>query len=429
MNTKKLLLVLTIAFTVLLSGCSMDKAYEPGEYYGDDYSNNDTDPEAPAEEIVVPEIEGGDVVNSAAIPALLNRKIIYTASMAMTAEEPVVVYNSVIEDLDTYGAYVESANISQSRYVLKIRVLSTNFSDFVEEIKTTGDLVTFNKTSEDVTNAYSTFEAKKLALETQHARILELIEEATNLSVILTLEDARFEIEAELNQIGSTLANYDSLVDYSTINLTITKVTEAVVVLPTTSSPSVYVVETTKKTAEVQVTNQDDKAAVIYLDVIKNGEFVKQYEGEAFPDGTITFEISDLKSDTDYKFKVTAISAEENESNAVYRNTQTESTFFNKVGNVFEGSFDVLVAILQFIGLAIVAVSPFAVAFAIVFIPGRILYIKFGKEYLKNRKVKKQQLFAQRNKERIHREEELNLIRYKKQKELREKHLKDNPKT
>ena len=425
MKIKKLLFVLLIGMTIILSGCSMaDSAeYDPA-YYGDEYSNEDTDPEEPAPVIDDADLEGGDVVQDADIPALLDRKIIYTASLGMNAPDPEIVYNNVMSELDTYGAYVESANITNTRYVVKIRVLSANFTDFIEEIKTTGDVSSYVKTSEDVTNAYSTFEARKLALETQHARILELIEVAVDLDDILTLEDARIDIESELNQIGDTLANYDSLVDYSTINLTINKTSEAVVVLPQTASPTVYVNEHTKNTAEVEVRNNDDLPVVIYLDVLQNGEFVKQYEGEAFPNGVSVFEIGGLDSNTDYTFRVTAISAEHRESNVVNRSALTESTFFNKVGNVFTSSFTVLVAIFEFLGLAIVAILPFAIVFTVIFIPSRILYLKKGKQLVEARKQKKRKAIDERIKEGIKREEEMNNIRMQKQREIRERQLK-----
>jgi hypothetical protein len=86
---KKLLLSLILLVSFLLTGCgSADEASIDGDYYGDEYSDTDTDPEPPAPndgEIV---LEGGDVVQSADVPALLNRKIIYTASLGISSERP-----------------------------------------------------------------------------------------------------------------------------------------------------------------------------------------------------------------------------------------------------------------------------------------------------------------------------------------------------
>jgi hypothetical protein len=400
MKRKISLFVLVFVLGLLLTGCgSSDKAadYYGDEYYGDEYSSVDgEDGSANAPDISdtdgtdVPgesSTEGGDVIQSAAIPALVDRKIIYTARLKMNSETPSDIYNSVIDSLDTYSAYVESADITTTRYIVYIRVLSENFTEFVEEIKTTGEVVSFSKTSEDVTNSYSTFEARKLALETQHTRILELIEEAVNLEDILTLEDARFEIETELNQIGSSLANYDSLVDFSTVILTINKVTEEEVVLPKSSSPIVKVLEVTKDTIDLEVHNSSEQSANIYVDLLLNGEFIRQYEETTYGDSTVVFEIDDLKSFKEYTFKVTSITADHRESNVVSRYTTTEKTFINEVANIFIISFNSLVSIVTFLSLAVVAILPYAIVGVALFFPVRILYKKFRIKFSKKERI------------------------------------------
>ena len=410
----KSLYMLVFLFFFLLTGCgsSEDVNMDPGEYYGDDYSNEDTDPEPPApndDEVV---LEGGDIIQSGDVPALINRKIIYSASLGISSEAPNEVYSDVVDSLTTYGAYIESETITTNKYIVKIRVLSENFTDFIDEIRQSGEVINYAKTSVDVTNQYSTFEARKLALETQQERIIELIATAEDLSDILTLEEARAEIEAELNEIGDSLANFDSLIDYSTIDLTINKATEQEVILPQTQSPSVQISNTGKTTTQLEVTNRNDSPAILYVDLLQNGEFLRQYEGEAFPDGSAIFEIDDLKSNTEYSFKITSISADHRESNPVTRSILTESTFFNKVGNIFVASFNVLISIFEFLGLAIVAVLPFVLVFLVLAIPSRILYVKYLKEHLAQRKAKNMQ-------KRIKEQEEVRALRRKQQNELR----------
>ena len=383
MKKKILIFIFTLSFIFTLAGCASPK--DEAENY-DDYENTNTDPVAPPAEIVDPNLSGGDVILDADIPALLNRKIIYTAALTMESPTPETIYNNVIDNLALYDAYVESASINSTRYTIKIRVLSVNFTDFVEEIKTSGDLLSYSKWSEDVTNAYSTFEARKLALETQHARILELITVAVDLDDILTLEDARFEIETELNEIGDTLANFDSLVDYSTIDLQINKTVEAEVILPRTENPAIFITEVNKNSAEIEVFNRADDPATIYVDLLQNGEFVRQYEQDTWGDSKAIFKIGELDSNKEYTFKVTAISSDHRVSYEISKDIETEKTFINDVTNVFVTSFTVLVAIIEFLGLSIVAISPFAVTGVILFFPARIAYKKVQPKMEEKRK-------------------------------------------
>lgn len=376
MKRKVLVLIVLLTSGILLSGCSMKEEAQYYEGEGDEYSKVDTSPQEPAPEIDEPDINGGDVVLSADIPALENRKIIYTSSLVMEDPEPSEVYSDVVALLDTYSAYIESANITSERYIVKIRVLSANFTDFVEEIKTSGDLLSFTKSSQDVTNAYSTFEARKLALETQHTRILELLAEAVDLNTILILEDARFEIETELNQVGNSLANYDSLVDFSTINLTIRKTNEQVVILPRTEEPGVMLEEKGIDYINLEVRNYQDYPVVIQVDLLINGEFQQQYEKEAYADSTAVFSIAELDSNKEYTFKVTALASEHTLSQTVTRKIKTEPTFFNNIGNTFVSSFNLLVTFFEYSGYVVTALLPFTVVGVVVFFPVRYLIKK-----------------------------------------------------
>lgn len=394
MKKKIILFMFVFIFMFTLSACSSNDV----KFVSDEYGLTDSEPIPPTPEYIEAELSGGDVIQDADIPALLDRKIIYTASLTMESPEPETIYNDVIDSLGTYDAYVEAASITEDVYTLKIRVLSVNFTDFVEDIKTSGDLISYSKSSEDVTNSYSTFEARKLALETQHARILELIVEAVDLADILTLEDARFDIETELNEIGQSLANFDSLVDYSTINLTIYKTVETEIILPRTTDPTINVIEVSKSTVEIEVFNRADVPVTIYVDLLQNGEFIRQYEQDTWADSKAVFKIGDLDSYKEYTFKVTAISSDHRESYEVSKTIETEKTFINQVSSVFEVSLTTLVTIFEFLGLAVVAISPFALTGAILFFPGKILYKKI-KPIMDERKQKNIEKYARRNKD------------------------------
>jgi len=370
---KKIMFVFVlITMIFVLSGCASS---DMAEYYenGDDYETEDTTPIEPAPTTTTDEIAGGEVFQDPNIPALLNRKIIYSATLEMLVEEPEDVYEDIIDVLDGYTAYIESADINGTRYIVKIRVLSENFDALINDIKTSGDVIGFTKSSEDVTNAYSTFEARLEALEAQHARIIELIEVAVDLDTILELEQARFEIESELNQIGDTLANYDSLVDFSTIDVTIRKVTEQEVVLPRTATPNINVYDIARNGAQVNIYNQDELPVVINMDLYVNGEFIREYEETALGDSVAKIVLSDLDSFTEYTLKVTVIA---NNQRVSYEDTyrfETEKTFWNKVGNVFTVSLDTLITLFEFLGLAFVALVPYIVVAGVLFFPIRAL--------------------------------------------------------
>jgi hypothetical protein len=387
---KYLILILTIVVFTLTGCASNEDAYI---YEGDAYNDvalqgtsgtpdHDFDVNA----------NGGEVLNSPDIPVLANRKIIYTANMSLISLEPETVYNNVIGDLVTYSAYIEAENITSTKYVITIRVLSENLMDFVDAIKLEGDVLNYSKTSEDITNAYSTYEARLTALQAEHARILEFIEVAETLDDLLTLEAKRVQLETELNQIGLQLATYDSLVDYSTINLTIIKVEDISDILERTTNPNVYVNQTGTTYFIVEVHNNSEKTATLYLNVKQNGELIREYEEEAYGGGSYKFEVIDLDSNEEYVFEAFSLENNHTVSLISTRVATTESTFATRVGSTFTNSVDSLVSVFQFFGIVITALLPYGIVAGILYYPTRVLYIKV----IKPRRLIKKELLIKR---------------------------------
>lgn len=367
---KKGLLLVLIGLGLLLSGCASEMSYEPEYYEGEgEYQDENTDLDDPDPVINEPQEEGGNVTVDSAAPELENRKIIYTADLEIKVENPAQTYNELLATIGTYTAYVETAGITTNRYRLTIRVLSSEFDDFVEDISTDGEIVSYSKTSEDITNAYSTFEARLAALETRHERLLELITGATDLDTILELEAERYEVEADLNAIGNILANYDSLVDYSTVTVLITKAVEEVIVLPRTTTPTISVQEITKDSVTLHVYNRSESNATIQIDVYQNGEFITQFEESTYAESMIETTFENLKSNKEYTFKVTAVAAGERVSLEEVTIRSTEPTYTNRIGEVFMGSLNLLGTIFEYLGLMVTSLIPFTITGMVLYVP------------------------------------------------------------
>ena len=138
---RKWMLLMIIAVSVLLTGCASSADHEPMWEDEEFYSDENTDLANPDPVTNDPVDQGGTVTNDSDAPALPNRKIIFEAAMHMAVLDPDQVYEDVMDTIGTYTAYVEGADITSTRYILTIRVLSSEFDDLVEDLKTTGELV------------------------------------------------------------------------------------------------------------------------------------------------------------------------------------------------------------------------------------------------------------------------------------------------
>ena len=86
-----------------------------------------------------------------------------------------------------------------------------------------------SESSENVSQQYYDTEARLKAQRTKQERLQALLAEAEVMEDIISLESALSDVEYEIEQYSSTMNQYDSLVSFSTIDLTlqeVTKVTE-----------------------------------------------------------------------------------------------------------------------------------------------------------------------------------------------------------
>jgi Domain of unknown function (DUF4349) len=362
---RRFLKVFSLVMILIITGCS--KASHKENY------EDQTPPQT--EEPTNPVKPGDDTIDLSNQPALQNRKIIYTIDLSIVSTSPTETYNKIMDDLNSYEAYVESEEITTKIFKVTLRVKTEHLTNLVNAIQDDGETVSYKKTSEDVTNSYSTLSARLAALQTQQDRILELIETAENLHDIITLEETRAKIEAELNDIGLKLNNYDSLVEYSTVHLTISKVEDLNELLPETPVPSVSFDKSDKNSFSVTLYNPSEHSTTMTIIVTHNGKTVNELTKDVYRDSSEVIEIEDLKPGQTYRVEVTSQVDKHRSSKTQMIEVSTSSTFLSKTSNVFTSSLKALVKFFEFIALAIIAILPFAVAFTIIIgIPLGIYY-------------------------------------------------------
>ena len=97
---------------------------------------------------------------------------------------------------------------------------------FTEEVKGIANVVSTNLNREDITLNYVATESKITALETEEARLLELLAQAETMADLLEIEARLSDVRYELERYSSQLRLYDNQVDYATIYLFINEVQE-----------------------------------------------------------------------------------------------------------------------------------------------------------------------------------------------------------
>ena len=231
---KYLSLLLSLALlAALLTGCgSAGKSavsYDSGMV---EYAASDEAAMAPA--------EGAAIKNSAAdtgstqLPQ--NRKWIVTVNLTAETDELDALRSALDEKIAALNGYVEDQSVyngsiydSGRRYRsanLTVRIPADSIDAFLQDVGGLANIVRQNKSIEDVTLSYVATESRLKALETEEARLLELLSQAETMTDLLEIEARLSEVRSELENYASPKRLYDNQIDYATIYIAIEEVQE-----------------------------------------------------------------------------------------------------------------------------------------------------------------------------------------------------------
>lgn len=160
---------------------------------------------------------------------LENAKMIYTARM----EVETTGFDAADADLRTLvevlGGYFEQAAVHNygSGYRsgdYTVRIPADQFQAFLDQVGTICHVTYKEEDSENVSEAYYDAESRLVTQQTKLERLQALLAQAENMEDIITIESAISDTELEIEQLTGTLRRYDSLVDFSTVYITLQEV-------------------------------------------------------------------------------------------------------------------------------------------------------------------------------------------------------------
>lgn len=170
---------------------------------------------------------------STALPE--GRKWIITIDMNVETDDLDTLMDDLDQKIRSLGGYVEDQNIHNgSNYAsrryrsanLTVRIPDEKVDQFTGDIAGLANVVSQNLRREDITLKYVATSSRVTALETEEARLLELLAEAETMADLLEIEARLTDVRYELENYTSQLRLYDNQVDYATVYLYIDEVQE-----------------------------------------------------------------------------------------------------------------------------------------------------------------------------------------------------------
>ena len=173
--------------------------------------------------------DSGGTAEDSGDDRLENAKMIYTARM----EVETTGFDAADADLRTLvevlGGYFEQAAVHNygSGYRsgdYTVRIPADQYRPFLERVGTLCHVTYQEEYSDNVSTAYYDAESRLVTQQTKLERLQTLLAQAENMEDIITIESAISDTELEIEQLTGTLRRYDSLVDFSTVYITLQEV-------------------------------------------------------------------------------------------------------------------------------------------------------------------------------------------------------------
>ena len=159
----------------------------------------------------------------------VDRKIVYYVDLEMETDNVSAVRDHILSDSTEAGGYVEQRNDygsgdNLSRVYLVLRIPTAKLDAFVEAAGEEGTVRSKRVSSTDITTEYVSASARKAAYEERKSQLEAILaEEGLSASDRIAVIDSVSEVNAALQEIELQLTQYDSLVDYSTVRLEISR--------------------------------------------------------------------------------------------------------------------------------------------------------------------------------------------------------------
>ncbi|MBR7184588.1 MAG: DUF4349 domain-containing protein [Clostridia bacterium] len=182
-------------------------------------------------------------VSASTNQVLADRKIVKT--MRITAEtkafdDATAAIEALCAELGGYietssrsgGSLHNSGSVVARSASYTLRIPAEQLDAFRAGMGDTINVVNESTSIDDITDSYFDVDTRLATLRTQEERLLAMLEKATELEYLITLEQRLADVRYQIESYTGTIRRYDSQVAYSTVRLSLDEVIEYTAVTP-----------------------------------------------------------------------------------------------------------------------------------------------------------------------------------------------------
>lgn len=215
MNKINKFIISSITIILLLTGCSSSKSVKY-----DDFNT-----------FYLKQTESSDYYQASDSLIDSNEKIIVTGQTSLETYDLDKCLTEISDLVNEYNGIIKSRNEGKYEYEnyryanLTIYIPADKFDEFNNRLKDKGNVISTSYNSENITQQYNDTESRLLSLKAQEERVRELYSSAETIEDLLKIEERLSEITSEITSLQNNKNNYDLLISYSTLTVSLKEVT------------------------------------------------------------------------------------------------------------------------------------------------------------------------------------------------------------
>ena len=163
------------------------------------------------------------------ILAAKNRKLIRTVNIFAETKEFSKVMTSIEKAVNDSNGYVQdqsvNSNYKDNRTAsMTLRIPADKLDGFLSTLNKTVNITSQSSNVNDVTEEYVDIESHIAALEAEQTALMSMLEKAEKLDDIISIQSRLTEVRGNLESYKARQKGYDTLIAYSTVELSLEEV-------------------------------------------------------------------------------------------------------------------------------------------------------------------------------------------------------------
>ena len=178
-------------------------------------------------------------------PTTMSEKIIYSAYASIETVEFDETVEKVYELLSANGAFIENSFIGGRNYLqsyhgyqthrtadFTLRVPKERFNAITNNLDILGNVTSLRTDAENITAQFYDTDSRLASYRIQEERLLDMLDRADNVTDMISIESRLSDIRYYIESLTSTLRNWQSHVDYSSLSISIYEVERYTEIVP-----------------------------------------------------------------------------------------------------------------------------------------------------------------------------------------------------